>query len=108
LEPTTRSRTDANHSIKAQRSKIQVVDKDVHDPHGVFFRHVVAEALGQQATLRAIFTFHKTSDRQLPSARWDTFIESGNFHTAWTHGRRSTQFLMDCSEDDRENGEELV
>lgn len=64
--PTTRGLRD--RPVKAQRGWIQVVEEDVHDPHQVVFCQVVVEALGQQGSLREVFTFHKTSYRQRSSA----------------------------------------
>lgn len=60
------------------------------------FRHVVVKTLGKQGALRAIFTFNKTSHRQLSSARWDKSIDSESFHTAWTRSGHCRRIELRC------------
>ena len=45
-----------NHTVKAQRPEIQLIDKHVDHPHRVVLSNVVIQILGKQNALYTVFT----------------------------------------------------
>src|SRR5580704_3971515 len=45
-----------NHTVKAQRPEIQLIDKHVDHPHRVVLSNVVIQILGKQNALSTVFT----------------------------------------------------
>src|ERR1700736_4611665 len=58
-----------NHTVKAQRPEIQLIDKHVDHPHRVVLSNVVIQILGKQNALYTVFTLdearHLTPRREL-------------------------------------------
>ncbi len=48
-----------NHTVKAQRPEIQLIDKHVDYPHRVVLSNVVIQILGKQNALSTVFTLDK-------------------------------------------------
>src|ERR1700720_2730202 len=48
-----------NHTVKAQRPEIQLIDKHVDHPHRVVLSNVVIQILGKQNALYTVFTLNE-------------------------------------------------
>ena len=48
-----------NHTVKAQRPEIQLIDKHVDQPHRVALSNVVIQILGKQNALYTVFTLNE-------------------------------------------------
>src|ERR1700732_5095101 len=48
-----------NHTVKAQRPEIQLIDKHVDRPHRVVLSNVVIQILGKQNALYTVFTLNE-------------------------------------------------
>src|ERR1700730_3681945 len=48
-----------NHTVKAQRPEIQLIDKHVDHPHRVVLSNVVIQILGMQDALYTVFTLNE-------------------------------------------------
>ena len=57
-----------NHTVKAQRPEIQLIDKHVDHPHRVVLSNVVIQILGKQNALPAVLTFVEALHLQLRSS----------------------------------------
>src|ERR1700724_49982 len=49
-----------NHTVKAQRPEIQLIDKHVDHPHRAVLSNVVIQILGKQNALPTVFTLDET------------------------------------------------
>src|ERR1700730_16528000 len=79
-----------NHTVKAQRPEIQLIDKHVDHPHRVVLSNVVIQILGKQNALSTDFT--------LPPAR---IIQNYNSTGVFTQPRWSRHSLDHRSTRDR-------
>src|SRR3977135_71338 len=57
-----------NHTVKAQRPEIQLIDKHVDHPHRVVLSNVVIQILGKQNALYTVFTLDEAR-HLIPPAR---------------------------------------
>src|ERR1700738_4323900 len=48
-----------NHTVKAQRPEIQLIDNHVHHPHRVVLSKVVSQILGKHNALYTVFTLNE-------------------------------------------------
>src|SRR5580700_8851264 len=48
-----------NHTVKAQRPEIQLIDKHVDHPHRIVLSNVVIQILGKQNALYTVFTLNE-------------------------------------------------
>ena len=72
-----------NHTVKAQRPEIQLIDKHVDHPHRVVLSNVVIQILGKQNALSTDFTLDEA--RHLtPRCKSSRIITQRRFHTAST------------------------
>src|SRR3982075_1407890 len=57
-----------NHTVKAHRPEIQLIDKHVDHPHRVVLSNVVIQILGKQNALSTVFTLNEAR-HLIPPAR---------------------------------------
>src|SRR6202035_41808 len=58
-----------NHTVKAQRPEIQLIDKHVDHPHRVVLSNVVIQILGKQNALYTVFHSERSASSHPPRAR---------------------------------------
>ncbi len=71
--------------LEAQTRKIQVVNKNINDPHRTVFSYVVIETFGKKRGLAAILAFNESAHLHIPGGKPE-YISHGVF----TQVRRET------------------
>src|ERR1700730_17074572 len=71
-----------NHTVKAQRPEIQLIDKHVDHPHRAVLSNVVIQIHGKQNALPTVFTLDETRHLTPPTQ----IIQNYNSTGVFTHG----------------------
>src|SRR6476660_6211515 len=77
-----------NHTVKAQRPEIQLIDKHVDHPHRAVLSNVVIQILGKQNALPTVFTLDET--RHLTPRRKSSKIITQQAFSHSLHPKRTT------------------
>src|ERR1700738_4520798 len=68
-----------NHTVKAQRPEIQLIDKHVDHPHRVVLSNVVIQILGKQNALSTVFTLDEARHLTPPVRIIQNYNSTGVF-----------------------------
>src|SRR2546423_10097249 len=68
-----------NHTVKAQRPEIQLIDKHVDHPHRVVLSNVVIQILGKQNALSTVFTLDEARHLTPPARIIQNYNSTGVF-----------------------------
>src|SRR3984893_18325274 len=68
-----------NHTVKAQRPEIQLIDKHVDHPHRVVLSNVVIQILGKQNALYTVFTLDEARHLTPPARIIQNYNSTGVF-----------------------------
>ena len=68
-----------NHTVKAQRPEIQLIDKHVDHPHRVVLSNVVIQILGKQNALYTVFTLNEARHLTPPARIIQNYNSTGVF-----------------------------
>src|ERR1700704_157605 len=68
-----------NHTVKAQRPEIQLIDKHVDHPHRVVLSNVVIQILGKQNALSTVFTLNEARHLTPPARIIQNYNSTGVF-----------------------------
>src|ERR1700693_1559963 len=68
-----------NHTVKAQRPEIQLIDKHVDHPHRVVLSNVVIQILGKQNALSTGFTLNEARHLTPPARIIQNYNSTGVF-----------------------------
>src|SRR5580693_8091514 len=68
-----------NHTVKAQRPEIQLIDKHVDHPHRVVLSNVVLQILGKQNALYTVFTLDEARHLTPPAGIIQNYNSTGVF-----------------------------
>src|ERR1700732_4022743 len=68
-----------NHTVKAQRPEIQLIDKHVDHPHRVVLSNVVIQILGKQNALSTDFTLDEAHHSHPPARIIQNYNSTGVF-----------------------------
>src|SRR6202035_5674671 len=68
-----------NHTVKAQRPEIQLIDKHVDHPHRVVLSNVVIQILGKQNALYTVFTLNEARHLTTPARIIQNYNSTGVF-----------------------------
>src|ERR1700730_8607085 len=68
-----------NHTVKAQRPEIQLIDKHVDHPHRVVLSNVVIQILGKQHALYTVFTLDEARHLTPPARIIQNYNSTGVF-----------------------------
>ena len=68
-----------NHTVKAQRPEIQLIDKHVDHPHRVVLSNVVIQILGKQNALYTVFTLDEARHLTPPARIIQNYNSTGIF-----------------------------
>src|ERR1700724_842801 len=77
-----------NHTVKAQRPEIQLIDKHVDHPHRVVLSNVVIQILGKQNALSTDFTLDEAHHSHPPARIIQNYNSTGVFTQPPSHGDR--------------------
>src|ERR1700731_4290965 len=68
-----------NHTVKAQRPEIQLIDKNRDHPHRVVLSNVVIQILGKQNALYTVFTLNEARHLTPPARIIQNYNSTGVF-----------------------------
>src|ERR1700730_9673077 len=84
-----------NHTVKAQRPEIQLIDKHVDHPHRVVLSNVVIQILGKQNALSTDFTLDEARHLTPPARIIQNYNSTGVFTQPRSEAEIQTETLPD-------------
>src|ERR1700730_7776707 len=82
-----------NHTVKAQRPEIQLIDKHVDHPHRVVLSNVVIQILGKQNALYTVFTLNEARHLTPPARIIQNYNSTGVFTQPRSEAEIQTETL---------------
>src|ERR1700720_3671163 len=87
-----------NHTVKAQRPEIQLIDKHVDHPHRIVLSNVVIQILGKQNALSTVFTLNEARHLTPPARIIQNYNSTGVFtQPRWKADTPSRADAAGCS-----------